>query len=143
MSEVARVIKVLKAFTAKETARLAVNIHRNLKFWNPVDTGFSRARWFMNAGFPPNNDGIEGSGLSSEAKKVLAPGLETKSELTAQVISVGYRLSLGSIYITNHTTYIGELVGGSSLKAPEGTFETAIEVGIQQTIKGTKAILLK
>lgn len=125
--KVDNVIKQLTGFTEDSMRRLAVNINANLIFSTPVDTGFARASWFVQAGNPLISNVV--SNISN------VPSQETAQKLSIDKLKFTYRLKQGKIFITNNTPYIGKLNAGSSAQAPTGFVEKSILIGIQQTVK--------
>lgn len=120
--------------TGKQTA-LAVD--QVVVLGTPVDTGTARSNWRVSIGpgsgavHPPYSPGKGlGIGETANATAALDQGRSTIN-----------RFALGQeIYISNNLPYIKKLNEGSSLQAPEGFVEDAVQSGVK-IVK--KARLLK
>lgn len=76
----------------------------------PVDTGRARANWLPS--------------LNSPDVKIVAPGAKPNIENTLAGFSIK-----DTVLITNNLPYIRKLNDGSSLQAPKGFVQDAIQVG--------------
>lgn len=115
------VITSLKAFSAEQMRRLALDIQAGLVEDTPVDTGWARANWVPSIGDPFT--GLAGErGAVSEAEQ---------SAGTAEV--VGYdTLDSGPIFLTNNVPYILPLNEGHSQQAPLGFVQARIARSLQE-----------
>lgn len=134
--KVDRVINALEGFTEDVMKELSVEITEIIVVANPVDTGFSRARWFLNIGDEAEDNGNELDNFDPDSDVALEEG---EQQLRISEIESFYRLVDGPIYITNHTPYIGFLNDGSSAQAPSGFVQRSIQKGIRQT-KGVRKL---
>jgi hypothetical protein len=83
----------------------------------PVDTGRARANWIVSTGSPSSTEtaGPNAGDQSANEAQATAQALNQ-----AQTALVGYKLTLGPIFITNNVEYIMFLDEGSSEQAPQG-----------------------
>lgn len=103
----------------------------------PVDTGRARSNWLASVG-APRRDTIEpyspGSGLgTSEGGN--AQGAIAQAVLATATLQPGQ-----SVFIANNLPYIGALNDGSSLQAPAGFVEAAVQAGV---LAASKARLMR
>jgi len=92
--------------------RLAAKTFQNLIYANPVDTGRSRASWYIT--------------LNEPSSEKLPPGsYSLKVALEHETIPPGGKLS--PVYITNNQDYIQALNEGKSKQADAGWVESAVE----------------
>jgi hypothetical protein len=99
----------------------------------PVDTGRARANWFASVGSPSSEtrEPIEQGEPGSDARgAVNAQAALDQSQQPISRFVVG-KGTLGSIFLTNNTEYIGELEAGKSMQAPEGMAQQAVEAAAQ------------
>jgi hypothetical protein len=82
----------------------------------PVDTGRAKSNWIPSIG-TPSTDKI----IKEEYDK-------TGGEAIQKAIDVGAGIKFGSdVYISNNLPYIGRLNDGSSIQAPAGYIEKAVQ----------------
>lgn len=109
----------------KLSTSIADNVLNELIAANPKDTNHSSNNWIVSLGKPTSV--IDGS------KKNPSNAVQTASREYLRT----YKLSDGSIFITNNVHYLIWLVLGHSNQAPPGWDRFAVELGIQ---KGAKKI---
>lgn len=124
------VVGDLEKVTEKIVKKIALDVTANLKDTTPVDTGWARANWIPSVSAPAVGDETPVGRAARAAKVDSALSRQTTGE--AQI--AGYRLSMGSVYITNNVPYITLLNMGSSAKAPPGFVQAAIKKAVIQDL---------
>lgn len=96
---------------------------------NPVDTGFSRSKW------TPTTGSSIGGRLNRPEDRRAAVSDASRSfaanRARAEQIAKTYLLPQGQVFITNPTSYLPALNGGSSAQAPAHWIERAIAAAIR------------
>lgn len=125
-AQIKAIIQALEETAEKAVIRLGLNITANLIEDTPVDTGWARANWVP---------AIGASRASPAASQPTGAMVQTQAALQAsgQVGLLSYKLSRGSVFISNNVPYINRLNDGSSTQAPSGFVQAAIRRGVQQT----------
>lgn len=121
MSQVSAIIADLAAFTEREIIGLTLEIDATLRENTPRDTGFARANWVPSVGTPsPSVEPLlrrPSPGQVAEAAAAAAAG---------QQGILNYRLSEGSVFVTNGVVYIQKLNDGWSQQAPAAFVEASV-----------------
>lgn len=123
-NEVKKVIVSLSGFTKELAQRLTLKITSNLQEATPVDTGWARANWVPSIGQPFR-------GFAGSREKI-------NGSLTAEgvaKVATSYQFSQGPIYVSNNVPYMRYLNEGSSLKAPAGFVQAAVQKAIGQVTR--------
>lgn len=125
-AQIKAVIQALEETAEKAVIRLGLNITANLIEDTPVDTGWARANWV------PAIGASRSSPASSNPSSAM---VQTQAALQAadQAGLLSYKLSRGTVFISNNVPYINRLNDGSSTQAPTGFVQAAIRRGVQQT----------
>jgi len=100
-------------------------------YGTPVDTGWARSNWVPSIG--QAFGGTAGTKAAAEAG-ILDTGAQQRG--LAQV-AAAYRLTQGSIFISNNVPYIARLNEGSSQQAPAGFVQNAIIKAIEVDARRT------
>lgn len=119
------VIQALEGVTEQVIKKLALDVVANLsragaEGGTPVDTGWARANWLANVGSSIN----EPSGSPENVSQ--AEG--DKQSGLGKVLT--YKLSAGSVYISNNVPYILRLNDGHSGQAAKGFVQAAIQEAV-------------
>ena len=111
------IAKELDKITAQVIGQFTTNVVENLRAppaqgGTPRDTGHASANWIARAGEPATE--IDGSkdNVSSSLQEI---GLQAMAR---------YKLSDGTVTVSNNVPYIGRLNDGSSKQAPVGFIES-------------------
>lgn len=107
------IIADLKAFTAKETLALALDVQANLQQDTPRDTGWARANWVMSWGAPVVDPVV--AATSDPSPALVSRAAVRQQQSIADVMA--YDLDKGAIFTTNNVPYIGRLNEGWSKQA--------------------------
>jgi hypothetical protein len=114
----------LRKFTAEETRALALDIQANLQVDTPRDTGWARANWVMSVGGPLEDEKVSQIKDPSPAQIAQAGVRQAQS---ASDVGQYDDTSLGAIFTTNNTPYIGVLnAGHSKRQASPGFIQRAV-----------------
>ncbi len=116
--------------TERVVSKITLDLTANLIQSTPVDTGWARANWVPAIGKPykANLSNVKATSAAASAAKAKQAG--GTSSLT------GYKLSRGSVFVSNNVPYIGRLNDGSSRKAPAGFVQRAVAKAVTVDIKG-------
>ncbi len=120
MASLNQVIDGLDDLISKAVKQLVVNSTKNLKESTPIDTGFARSNWVPQIGAPYG--GVAGS-ISAVSDSAQTSGL----------LSVLTSYKDGKVYISNNTSYISKLDGGSSKQAPKGFVFRSLNKAVAKT----------
>lgn len=126
---VEQVIAILEDFSEDLIRRLATQITFELQRTTPVDTGWARANWIPQIGVP-----FEGNATVTDPQ----PGDVASAagqQAAGQAAILGYRIELGSVFISNNVPYIINLNNGSSRQAPPMFVERAIDIGTDDVLR--------
>lgn len=115
------VIKDLTQVTERVIAKIALDVTANLKSTTPVDTGWARSNWIPSVG-------AAFGGTVGSPTAVSGSGGEGRI--------AGYKLSQGSVFISNNVPYIGRLNSGYSKQAPAGFVQRAVEKAVRVDLGG-------
>lgn len=135
MGQVRNITMILERVAATVVKRLTLNITANLTEDTPKDTGWAAANWVPNVGAPKGLGDTPDSRSERQARVV---GATNSQQAAGALIAASYRLNQGSVFIANSVPYIVDLNEGSSLKAPSGFVQAAIQRGFDQTLRGIK-----
>lgn len=124
-TQVRVVMTALDRFTESFIKKMALDVVANLsrapsEGGTPVDTGWARANWLASVTQPitePAGDPENVSAAESEKEAGLGKVL-------------AYRLSAGSVFISNNVPYITRLNDGYSQQAPAGFVQRAIQEAV-------------
>lgn len=125
------VIKALEGVAEQVIKKLALDVVANLsrapsEGGTPVKTGWARANWIANVGAAINDPAGDPENVAqAEGEKQAGLGKV-----------LGYRLSAGSVYISNNVPYILRLNEGHSKQAPKGFVQAAI----QEAVTGLRSV---
>lgn len=111
--------------------RALLRAHQAVTFSNPVDTGYSRARWEPSVTVPPPDGPADRP--SRNLAQAQAAGIFSKNRAKVQAIFDSYRLDQGLAYLVNNVEYITSLNEGSSAQAPAMFVEQAVELAAKRT----------
>lgn len=131
--QIRAVIRGLERFAERVITKIVLDLTANLIETNPVDTGWSRANWVPSIGTPFLADL---SGIEPSVAGASAAGTKQQSALAG--IASGYRLGMGSVFVSNNVPYIVRLNDGSSSQAPAGFVQQAIAKAVTQDIRGSR-----
>lgn len=109
------VIRELTRATEQVIAKIGLNLVANLKASTPVDTGWARANWIPSLGSPA------GGPVGSRTGVTAGPQAAGTGRLAS------YKLTSGSVFVSNNVPYIGQLDAGSSQQAPAGFVGRAVQ----------------
>lgn len=125
-SQIDFIIADLDRHTERRVAAIGLGVVANLREDTPRDTGWARANWIGSKGreAPPLDqpEGRPSGGDVAQARAAQAAG-------EAQIVS--YKLSDGSIFVSNGVPYIQPLNSGTSKQAGEGFVERAVERAVR------------
>lgn len=122
------VVNGLKDTLEKLAKKITLDVTAELIKTTPVDTGWARANWVPSISEPYNID--FGSNLSrKERSSLVSDGQATQNDGAANV-AANYKLSLGSLFITNNVDYIVLLNEGYSQQAPAAFVQQAISTAL-------------
>ena len=119
------VISALENVAEQVIKAIALDIVANLRRapsegGTPVDTGWARANWQPRIGSPAQD-------VVGTNEAVGAAQATQEAGLGALLI---YKISAGSVFITNNVAYITRLNEGSSGQAPKGFVQRAIQEAV-------------
>ena len=132
-NQIRTIIKSLEKLSERVIVKLTLDVTANLKETTPVDTGWARANWVPAIGRPFVAD-LEGL-VRADLEALVGSQEASQSSALAKVAGT-YRLSSGSVFVSNNVPYIMELNAGSSVKAPAAFVQRAIFKAATQDIKG-------
>lgn len=120
--------------TEKAVRRAAVAADSALVMSTPVDTGRARGNWRTSVG-SPNEEELDVQGTREQ------PNTQATQDALDEGVRVasGWRLGMGSIFITNSVPYIRRLDKGWSEQAPRGMTVHGIRAARKQ-LQGTKLL---
>lgn len=127
------VVEALDEFLEQIIRAIAFEIVANVKRapgegGTPVDTGWARANWIPRIGEPFR--GTTGTREQAEDGNV------SESDGNAGLTSLlGYRIERGRVFISNNVPYIVRLNEGSSMQAPSGFVQAAIQEAIESLFR--------
>ena len=129
--QIRAIIRSLERVTERVITKISLDVTANLIETTPVDTGWARANWVPAIGQPFT--------ASLEDVKPqpgdISLATSRQNQGTASV-ATGYRLSQGSVFVSNNVPYIVRLNEGSSSQAPAAFVQRAISKAVTQDIRG-------
>lgn len=130
VDQVRAIIKGLDEVSEKVIRKITLDIVANLIGSTPVDTGWARANWVPSIGLP-----VQKNLRNVQVTPQRAAGARGSQQSAIGRIT-GYRLPMGSVFISNNVPYIMRLNDGSSKQEPAGFVQRAIRKAATQDIKG-------
>ncbi len=120
--QVLRIMSELEHVMETVVKEATEGITKELINTTPVDTGFARSNWIPSTGEPvPTVAGVRDSS-----------GIDHGPQVTGlREISMSYKISKGTVYISNKVPYITILNTGTSTQAPRAFVQKAIVKGIK------------
>lgn len=119
----------LDRFSERQIIQLSLEVTANLIETTPVDLGWARANWVPTIGTPYDVN----VGNPTDASDV---GAARRKQAEGRQALRGYKLTRGTIFVTNNVPYIQKLNEGSSKQAPAGFVQNAVEAAIR-TVSGS------
>ncbi len=114
--QLGKVAKILDLRLEAVIKKVAFDLHADITFKTPVDTGRARASWNLSVGSP-----------SPETPAPVAKKGETVPLTVIDPSALdGANLRTEPIYITSNLDYVQYLEGGSSKQAPEGMVRLSV-----------------
>lgn len=113
---------------AELMGKVALSVDQAVVLGTPVDTGRARSNWIVSRGAPDSRTRSPyspGNKLGLGETGNLSGALDqAKGEVNA------FKLSDGSIWISNNLKYIGKLDAGGSRQAPAGITAIGVAAGV-------------
>ena len=126
--QVTAIIKSLEKLTEKVVTKITLDVTANLISSTPVDTNWARANWVPTIGKPFEAD------LSSIKPSAQSAASARSKQRSAMGVVLGYKLPMGSVFVSNNVPYIGKLNDGSSKQEPAGFVQRAVRKAVTQDI---------
>lgn len=148
MSQTDKIVKALERTAERVVAKISLDITANLtaaaaEGGTPVDTGWASANWVpvigaaskVTAGGPSRDSKgrFKGKGSRRDSGEIAAA---RGAQLAGEAKLITYKLSQGTVFISNNVPYIGILNNGSSQQAPKAFIERAIEKALKVDLLG-------
>ncbi len=127
--QVRAVVRGLERLTERIMIGITLDLTANLVETTPVDTGWARANWVPAIGVPFTED--QGDFTPTPADAASAAG----DQQSAVAGVTRYRLSRGSVFVSNNASYIVELNSGKSTQAPAGFVQRSIAKAVTVDIR--------
>ena len=108
--------------------KIGIAVHTSVVSHTPADTGQARSSWILSKGGPAsetNTPYAPGKNLG-----LLESGNLAGSVNQAKGVLGSYKLSDGTIWVSNNLDYIGELENGKSDQAPKGMAKIGVLAGV-------------
>lgn len=127
--QVKGILFALVKLSEESIGKFQLRLWQAVAIGTPVDLGFARSGWTPTVGTPatqrldPPKD--------KAAAKAIASKRYTENQARAIALAKAYKLTNGSVYISNPVPYIVPLNNGSSSQAPARFVERAIEATIR------------
>lgn len=136
-SQADKISAELKAGIETVMKKLTLDVAANLKAapsegGTPVDTGNARAQWTPQIGRPYRTEGLPTGG---EDVSSFVNSANTRSDQGSASVATKYKLSKGSIFVSNNAPYILRLNEGYSKQAPSLFIQTAINKAVNTKYK--------
>ena len=112
-------VRIIKRIERK-IQDVALEVHANVTEDTPVLTGWAANNWLPNIKRPRTET------VGSPDK------VDTSSASTGLIKIASWKSGDGPIFITNNVPYIGRLNAGSSVKAPAGFVEKAVQRAVKK-----------
>lgn len=134
VDQVQLVVGQLERFTERVITKITLDVTANLTENTPVDTGWARANWVPQIGSPVVED-LSAITPTSQA----AAGAAGRQQAALASVVAGYRIELGSVFISNNVPYISDLNDGTSQQQPAGFVQRAIAKAITRDLLSIRA----
>lgn len=133
--EIEKVSADIEHFLEACIISLAENLTANLVEATPIKTGFARSNWLPSIGTALLATVGQKQRLKARRRNRRQQDIKFGAQWAGAKKLQGYKLSRGSIFISNNTPYIHKLDAGSSRQAPAGYIAMTIEKTIQQVFQ--------
>jgi hypothetical protein len=120
------IVGELNQFTERQVKKLTLDVTANLTETTPRDVGWAANNWIPSVGTPVQQDL---SGMRPDEASVSS--VRQKQQSAVASIAASYRLSMGTVFVTNNVPYIGRLNDGSSKQAPKGFVQADIDAAVR------------
>lgn len=134
VDEVSKVTNQMDAFVERLITKITLDVTANLIETTPVDTGWARANWIPKIGSPVVED-LSAITPTSQA----ASGAAGRQQAGLAGVAAGYRIQLGSVFISNNVPYISDLNDGTSQQQPAGFVQRAVAKAVTRDLLGIRA----
>lgn len=128
--DVRLVVRALNRFAEKHIKIITLDATANLIEDTPVDTGWASNNWVPSIGSPSSFVGDVKDPQPSDVSTARAA-----SDSGVAQVATGYKLPMGSVFISNNVPYIRRLNDGHSKQAPKKFVEAAITRAVRGAFK--------